>query len=164
MRLPTRKSEKQNIQPVDLHITPEKFAELEVKLAQMKRARPRLAEEVRRLAELGDFSENVEYQIAKGKLRGLNRQIDETAYLINHAFIIKNSGREAVELGREVTVEVNGRRKIYRILGSAETDPARGIISHNSPIGAALLNRRAGESVAVRLKNGETVYKIIKIS
>jgi len=164
MRLATRKAEKQNIQPLDLHITQDKFNELKDKLERMKKARPRLAEEVKRLAELGDFSENAEYQIAKGRLRGLNRRIDETEFIIGHAVIIKHSGSSWVELGHAVTVEVNGRQKTYQILGSAETNPEQGIISHNSPLGKALLGRRAGERIKVKLNNREVEYKIMKIA
>ena len=164
MRLATRKSEKQNIQPVDLHITQDKFDELTTKMEHMKKARPKLAEEVKRLAEMGDFSENAAYQIAKGRLRGLNRRMDETQYFLNHAIIIKHSGSDRVELGHIVTVEANGRTKTYQILGSSETNPDRGIISHNSPLGAALLGRQAGERVLVVLQNKTVAYTILNIA
>lgn len=163
MRLPTRKSEKQNLQPVDLNITREKYDELVSLRARLKKNRPKLAEEVKRLAEMGDFSENAAYQISKGRLRGLNRRLDETEYMINHAVIIKHANNGTAQLGHTVTVEVNGKQKIYQILGSNETDPARGIISHNSPLGAALLGRRAGERVQLRLNGKIVEYKIINI-
>ena len=164
MRLPTRKSEKQNLQPVDLHITREKYDELTALRERLKKARPKLADEVKRLAEMGDFSENAAYQIAKGRLRGLNRRLDETEYLLNHAVIIKHQNGGAAQLGHTVTVEVNGKRKTYRILGSSETDPARGIISHNSPLGAALLGKRVGERVRVPLNNKTVAYTIVNIT
>ena len=160
MRVPIRKSEKQNIQPVDLHITPEKFDELTASLARMKKSRPKLAEEVKCLAEMGDFSENAAYQIAKGRLRGLNRRLDEIMYILNHAIIIKHSGSDCVELGHTVTLEVNGRQTTYQILGSSETDPSRGVISHNSPLGAALLGKRVRERVTVALNSRTVTYTI----
>ena len=67
------------------------------------------------------------------------------------------------ELGHTVTVEVNGKQKTYQILGSSETDPARGIISHNSPLGAALLGKRVGERVRVPLNNKTVAYTIVNI-
>ncbi|MCK9578943.1 MAG: GreA/GreB family elongation factor [Methanoregula sp.] len=163
MRLATRKAEKNSLIPVDLHITPEKYDALVATRARLKKNRPKLAEEVKRLAEMGDFSENAAYQIAKGRLRGLNSRLDETEYLINHAVIIKHSGGSTVELGHRVTVETNGKQKIYQILGSTETDPERGVISHNSPLGAALLGKRAGELVRVRLNDKIVEYGIVKI-
>ena len=164
MRVPTRKSEKNNIQPLDPHITQKKYDELAAKLARLKKARPRLADEVKRLAEMGDFSENAAYQIAKGKLRGLNRHLTETEQMLNHAIIIvpqKNSS--IVELGSRVAIEINGRQRIFQILGSAETDPASGVISQNSPIGQALLGCRIGEIIEVNLNNKTIKYKIIEI-
>lgn len=164
MRVPIRKSEKYTHLPVDPHMTREKFDALTAKLARMEKSRPALAKDVQRFAENGDFSENAEYQIAKGKLRGLNRRIDETRDLINRAVIIepgKNTG--TVELGSTVTVQTGAEEKTYTILGSSETNPAKGIISHNSPIGKALIGKRAGESVAVRAGGKETAYTILAV-
>ena len=163
MRLPTRKSDNKNLQPVDLHITQQRYDELVAKLARLKKTRPRLANEVKRLAEMGDFSENAAYQISKGKLRGLNRHWSETEYMLNHAVIIAPKKSNQVELGHSVVVEIKGKQKTYQILGSTETDPTAGIISHNSPLGLALLGRRPGETVKVKLKKEETEYKIVRI-
>lgn len=163
MRLATRKAEKDSLIPVDLHITPEKYDALLATRERLKKNRPKLAEEVKRLAEMGDFSENAAYQIAKGRLRGLNSRLDEIEYALNHAIIIKRSVGGTVQLGSTVTVFVNGRQKVFQILGSAETDPARGVISHHSPIGAALLGKRAGERVRVRLNDKIVEYGIISV-
>ncbi|PIR94796.1 transcription elongation factor GreA [Candidatus Falkowbacteria bacterium CG10_big_fil_rev_8_21_14_0_10_37_6] len=164
MRLPTRRSEKDNLQPVDLHITQKKYDEISEKFIRLKKSRPRLADEVKRLAEMGDFSENAAYQIAKGKLRGLNRHMAEAEYMLNHAVIIAPQQNGLVELGSNVVVEINGKRKTYQILGSTETDPLSGVISHNSPIGAALLGKRAGEIAQVKLKDKIIEYQIIEIT
>ncbi|MEK7067659.1 MAG: GreA/GreB family elongation factor, partial [Patescibacteria group bacterium] len=108
-------------------------------------------------------SENAAYQIAKGRLRGLNRRIDETEYLLDHAIIIKHSSSDAVQLGHEVTVEAEGKKRTYQILGSNETNPAHGIISHNSPLGMALLGKRAGERATVKAGERDVVYTIIEV-
>ena len=145
-------------------MTAEKFAELSRTLERLKQSRPAAAAEVARLALLGDFSENVEYQLAKGRLRGINQRILELEYQVDHAVIIEPSASGTVEIGSTVTVEVKGEEKIYQILGSSETDPAKGIISHTSPIGAALLGRKAGESVEVVVAKRNVQYKILAIA
>jgi transcription elongation factor GreA len=61
-------------------------------------------------------------------------------------------------------VLAGGKEKTYLILGSSETNPSAGIISRNSPLGAALLGRKAGDIVEVFLANKKTEYKIISIS
>jgi transcription elongation factor GreA len=129
----------------------------------MKKSRPPLIEEVKFHALNGDFSENAAYQIAKGRLRGLNQRIIETEDHLKNAVIIAPSQNGRVVLGSRVTVEVNGKIKTFLILGSAETNPGQGVISRNSPIGSLLMGRRAGDRVKLKLKDRETEYEILKI-
>jgi len=164
MRAPYRKPTKFSYIPNDPLMTTDKLAELKDKLERLKKIRPQAAADVSQLAQLGDFSENVEYQLAKGRLRGINQGIIDTDKQINQADIIapgKNHGR--VELGNIITVESGGKNKIFQILGSSETDPRKGIISYSSPIGAALLGHAVGETVKIKIGGKETEYKIIKI-
>ena len=164
MQLPVRKAGKYTNHKVDPHITIEKRDELVANLERMEKyVRPRLAKEVKDLAANGDFSENAEYQIAKGRLRGLNQRILDTRDLLKRAIIIGSKKSDRVEVGSTVTVAVNGREKTYLILGSTETDPTRNIISHISPIGSALLGQKTGDTVTVKLKEKEVVYRIISI-
>lgn len=164
MQIPYRKPGKFSQIKSDPMMTRAKFDELNVKLEKLKSIRPAAAKEVARLAELGDFSENVEYQLAKGRLRGINDRILRLEREINDAEIITaNKKTDRIEIGHTVTIESLGQQKIYQILGSSETKPEKGIISHNSPIGSALLGRRVGD--VVKVKTGEKVveYKIIRI-
>lgn len=164
MRVPIRKAGKLPNIPTDVQITEAKLLELTDKLRKLKESHPRLAVEVKRLAEFGDFSENAEYQLAKGKLRGLNSRIDDLEKQIGRAIIIKPSAnKNSVAVGHQVTVEVNGTKKTYQILGSSETDPSRGMISRHSPLGSALLGCKVGETVAIELANKLVKYKVISI-
>lgn len=164
MRVPYRKPTKFSYIPADPLMTAEKLAELKNHLARLKKIRPQAAADVSQLAELGDFSENVEYQLAKGRLRGINQKIINLEKEINQADVIKpgkNPGR--VELGNKVTVESGEKIKTFQILGSSETDPRKGIISYSSPIGATLMTRALGETVKIKIGGKETEYKILKI-
>lgn len=164
MQLPYRKPGKFSQTPNDPLMTYEKLKELEGKLAKLEKSRPFAASEVSRLAELGDFSENVEYQLAKGRLRSINERILRLEYQINHAVVIDpTKSTDRISLGHTATVEVNGKTKTYQILGSTESQPEQGIISHQSPLGLALLGKRVGEVVEV-LAGGKLVeYKILSI-
>jgi len=165
MQVPKRKAEKFTNIAVDPYVTQEKFDELKFKLDKMLKSRPALASDVKTYAANGDFSENAEYQIAKARLRGLNQRILDTEDHLRKAKIIKfNSKSEVISIGNTITVEVNGEQKIYQILGSSETKPEKGIISHNSPIGLALLGKRVGDSVKISIAKGEITYFIISIS
>lgn len=145
-------------------MTQAKFDELNAKLERLKSIRPTAAKEVARLAELGDFSENVEYQLAKGRLRGINSGILKLERQLNDAEIIAPSKKtNTVQVGHTVTIECNGKPKTYQILGSSETKPEKGIISHNSPIGSALLGHRVGDVVKIVVGEKEVKYEVIKI-
>jgi len=163
MRVPIRKPGKYTHDQPDLNVTENKFQELCDKLKKLQASQPAAAAEVRRTAEMGDLSENAGYQIAKGRLRGINEKILQLQDQINRAKIIQPGNTGTVNLGATVTVEIAGKQKDFLILGSSETDPARGIISHLSPIGQALLGKRAGETARVKLKDREVAYKIIAI-
>jgi len=165
MQVPKRKAEKYTNLSVDPHMTQEKFDELKAKLARMKQSRPALAAEVHRLAANGDFSENAEYQIAKGKLRGLNQRILDTEDHLRKAIIIDTSlGGDEVVIGSTVTFTQDGVEKTYQILGSAEASPEKGIISHNTPIAQALLGHTAGDDVEVDIKGSTTTIHIQSIA
>lgn len=164
MRVPIRKGDKYLKQKPDPHITVEKKQELERSLLKLKAIHPKVSEEVKRLAMDGDFSENAAYQIAKGKIRGINQAILEIEDHLNRAIIIESpKSAEKVQIGHKVTIFGENKEKTYLILGSSESSPASGVISHNSPLGQALLGARVGDKVVVRVVKKEVEYKVIKI-
>lgn len=164
MRVPIRKPGKYTHAKSDLHITKRKFDELTDELAKLKKfAQPQTSKEVMRLAEDGDFSENAAYQMAKGRLRSINQRILELEDQVGHAEIITSSETDRVQLGNTVTIVIDGEKRTYRILGSLETDPANGIISYNSPMGAALMGRTVGDTVKMRSAHKEVECRIVKI-
>ena len=164
MRVPIRKPGKYAHLKPDLHVTEAKFREFKDKLERLKASQPAAAQEVKRLAEMGDFSENAAYQMAKGRLRGINEHILELEDRLNHAVMItpmKNV--ETVQLGHRVTIEIDGKQAAYVILGSAETNPLGGVISHNSPLGSALMGHAVGDTVTIQSGGDGVKCTIIKI-
>ncbi len=166
MRVPTRRSEKDALQKIDPHITEEKFTALQSELDRLKKvSRFKLMKEVATLAEMGDLSENAAYQIAKGKLRGINQRILDLEAQLKRAIIIKaNLQTNVVQLGSKVTVEIDGMIKAYLILGSTEVDPFKNIISHNSPLGAVLLGASKNQIISREVNNKKVSIKILEIS
>lgn len=160
MQVPKRKSEEGKVRQRDNHITQIKYDKIKAELKQLKKRVPIQASEVQRLAEMGDFSENAAYQMAKGKLRGMNRRVLELDDQLKYAIIIKSSDDGTVQLGSQVTVEMNGIIKEFTILGSSEIDVTKGVISHNSPIGTALVGAKIDDEVVVKLPDREFKCKI----
>ena len=166
MQTPYRKYDKIPRQKSDPHITEAKFLELKKKLDKLKNdQRPREAEEVKRLAAMGDFSENAGYQLAKSRLRGINQRILDIEDLLSRAEIIKPLNTGQVQLGNFVTILnlETKKTKIYQLLGSAETNPLSGVISHHSPLGAALIGKSIKEIISIEINGKKISYEIMKI-
>ena len=163
MQIPYRKPGQYNYAKKDPLITADKLLQLKEKLIKLKRKQPEAASEVARLAQLGDFSENAEYQLAKGRLRRINNEIQILENQLYQAKIIRPLDTSTVQVGHTITIEVNSEPKRYTLLGSEETDPSKGIISHHSPIGSALLGHAVGDVVEVKVGEKVLTYKIKEI-
>lgn len=164
MRVPIRKPGKYSHLKPDLHLTKAKLDEMKSQLAKLKIViRPRAMKEVSRLAEMGDFSENAAYQIAKGRLRGANAKIDDLEERINKVVLINPTSTGRIEIGCKVTVEANGKQRTFLILGTTEANPENNVISHTSPLGEALLGKAVGDTATIKLKEKQVVYKIVGV-
>lgn len=164
MQLPKRKPGKFNYFQQDPIITDTKYKELQKDLARLKKKQPKAAQEVSRLAEMGDFSENVEYQLAKGRLRGINNAIMKIEHQLDHAEVIQpQSNTHVVHIGSTVTIENENGKKTYQILGSSEAHPDKGSISYTSPIGAALMNKKLKDIAEVHIGERKITYTIVDI-
>ena len=148
------------------YVTPEGLEKLKSELEYLKTVRRReLAQRIENAKTMGDLSENVEYQEAKDALafvEGRTREIEDM--LKNVSVISSASGGDKVSIGSTVEVEVGKKRKTFKIVGSNEANPIEGLISNESPLGAAFLGHGAGESVEVETPGGATTYKIMSIS
>lgn len=166
MRLPNRKPGKYTFPTFDPNITKEQLRSLQEKLDQIKTITlPKAIKDTQQFGENGDYSENAEYQIAKGRLRGLLRTVDELQYQINHAVIISPpTDLNTVQIGHTVTVLCNDQKIQFKILGSTEANPVAEVISYQSPVGAALLGHQVGDHVTVQLTSRSVQYQIMAIS
>ena len=100
----------------DYYLTPQTILKLKHDLENLLKKRPKVIEEMQLAAMNGDFSENVAYQMAKGKLRGINQKILELERKINNAIPIKtNDGGDIVRLGSTVVVKVNDKNESRRL-------------------------------------------------
>jgi transcription elongation factor GreA len=85
-------------------------------------------------------------------------------FLYQDSVVVTDSTRKGVVgVGTQVTVEVNGSSHIFKIVGEWEADPAEKKISHESPLGQALMDRKVGEVVEVEAPAGKITYKIVEV-
>lgn len=152
-----------NIEPV--YLTPEGVKRLHARLEQLKRSLPAAIEEAARTGAFGDRSDNAEYKEAKGILRRTKGQILSIEDQLKRVVVISSGTNVAgkIQLGSTVKIAIDGDTRTFRILGSSETDPGHGRISHTSPLGAALLGHNAGDLVTVQTPAGVKKYQIIDV-
>ena len=123
-------------------------------------------EAVKRLAdarELGDLSENSEYAAAKQDLSFMDGRILELEEIMHGAKIVTNHVKSHVDVGCKVTLTVNGKKEMFMLVGEWEADPTEKKISHESPLGKALMGKKIGEKAEVEAPAGKVMYKILNI-
>ena len=147
------------------YLSKEKYEELEIELRKLKtEKRVEVAERLKRAKELGDLSENSEYFEAREEQAQVEGRILELEELIKSAEIIeKTPSAGVVRVGSTVVVEKKGQRMRFVIVGSNDANPEAGLISNESPLGRAFLDKKAGDIALVTTPSGKVEYKIISI-
>jgi transcription elongation factor GreA len=127
--------------------------------------RPKLAQRLRHAVEMGDLSENADYIKAKEDQGFLEGRIQELEFILREATIIeKNSQNDSVKIGNTVIISQNGGLpETFMLVGIKEANPREGKISHESPIGKALLGKRKDDIAVVQTPGGEIKLHIIDI-
>lgn len=126
--------------------------------------RPEIAQRIHDAKEHGDLSENAEYEDAKNEQAFVEGRIQTLEALIKNATIIaENTSTDHVQIGSTVEVESPDGTETFTIVGSAEAKPTEGRISNESPVGRALLGRKKGDKVLVRVPAGDFTYRIVTI-
>lgn len=125
--------------------------------------RPIVLDRVAQARDMGDLSENAEYSAARDELSFIDGRIDELEELLKQVVIIKDEHGKGIALGSTVTLTINGKKEIFTVVGEWEADPKEKKISHQSPLGKALLGKAVGEVIDVEAPAGKIAYKIVDI-
>ncbi len=147
----------------------ERLQELQEELNYLKTTREQEVAELLKVARsFGDLSENSEYDEAKKEQSKLYGRIADVENILGHAVIVDESELESdvVGLGSSVQLEDMefGDVDSYEIVGSQEANPAGGRISDDSPIGRAIVGKKAGAVVSVETPSGVLQFKIVSVS
>jgi len=151
------------------YITPEGYARLREEHDHLWRVeRPKVTEQVSAAAALGDRSENAEYIYGKKRLREIDARLRFLGKRLEALQVVeagsqRDDGR--VYFGAWVTLEdEEGEVVRYRIVGPDESEPSRGEISMDSPVGRSLLGKQVDDEVEVHRPKGTTAYRILEIT
>ena len=146
------------------YITPEGAKKLRAELDQLWTVeRPRVTQEVADAAAQGDRSENAEYIYGKRRLREIDRRVRFLSKRLDEVTVVTEppTDPKRVFFGAWVTIEdEDGEEKPYRIVGADESDMGKSWISIDSPVARALLGKREGDEVTVRVPKGDVASTI----
>jgi transcription elongation factor GreA len=150
------------------YLTPEGKQRLEEELLHLTTTkRKELAERLHFAIKQGDLSENADYIATKEEQGFVEGRIQTIEATLRNVVIIEENRLEAhtsVQIGSKITVrEGDEEPEMYWLVGPAEADPRKGKISHESPLGKALMGKRVGDVVQVEAPAGTFAFKIVGI-
>lgn len=152
----------------EIYITKEGKKEKEERLEYLKNVRrPEVLEKLKVAREYGDLSENSEYDAARNEQGRVESEIQMIEETLRQAIIVDSNktNKDVVHVGSTVRVldlEFN-EEMVYKIVGTIESDPDRGCISNESPIGKALMGKKKGETVEIKTPGGSFKVKITSV-
>jgi transcription elongation factor GreA len=150
-----------------IYLTKEGLAELQKEHDELvKVKRPDVLERVSQARSMGDLSENAEYVAAKEELSFIDGRIEELNELLKQVVLIDENAKNTnhiVKLGSKVTLNTKGRKEAFVVVGEWEADPKEKKISHESPLGKALIGKKVGEKVEVEAPAGKITYAIVSV-
>jgi transcription elongation factor GreA len=149
-----------------VYITQEGLEKLQKELSDLlQEKRPAVAQRIKEARDMGDISENAEYDAARQEQAFVEGRVAELEELIKSSEVItEEAGTDEVRVGSKVTVRIDGGEETFYIVGAHEADPLENKISHESPLGASLVGKKIGDTFEVEAPIGKLIYKIIKIA
>ena len=151
----------------EIFVTEEGYKNLQEELEYLKvTKRKEIVANIKQAISFGDLSENSEYDEAKNEQAEVEKRINEIENLLTTVKIIKNDeNTEVVNVGKTVVILDSdiGEEEEYKIVGPTEVDVVNNMISDESPLGKALLGKRAGDEVSFEAPGGVVSVKIISI-
>ena len=149
-----------------IYLTKEGLAELKKEFDELTSVkRPDVLARVTQARNMGDLSENAEYVAAREELTFIDGRIDELEIILKQAIVIRDvkATNHVVKLGSTVTLNSNGKKEVFTVVGEWEADPENKKISHESPLGKVLLNKKVGEKVQVEAPAGKITYSVLDV-
>ncbi len=144
----------------------EGYDKLTSELKRLKAERPLIVDAIEEARAHGDLSENAEYHAAKERQGQIEASISDIEDKLSRAQIIdpKEMSGDKVVFGATVTLLDEDDKPIrYQIVGQTEADANVGRISYNSPLGRALIGRKADDEVEVTVPSGDRYYVVSKV-
>lgn len=156
-RLPTDKP--------TIPFTAEAYKKMQAEFHRLTALRKEVLVRLKDAREMGDLSENGAYTYAKFELGSIGRQLRQLRHLLQNGYIQEKKAHTGrVDFGSIVTLNHKGKSVTYTIVSVHESNIREGKLSTESPLGAAIMDKTAGESVTITIPAGEATYLIEKVA
>ena len=137
---------------------------LEAEVRELREVqRPAVVARIKAARELGDLRENADYEAARREQSFIEGRVQSIEAILRNAHVVDEATTHEVIIGSVVVLERHGETILYTIVGSSEANPAEGRISYVSPLGRALMGRRAGDDVVVKAPSGDRHYRVAEV-
>ena len=146
-------------------MTQQGLDELKKELEELRgKKRTKAVDRLQTAREMGDLSENSEYASARQDLDFIDEQIEESEDKLRRAKVVsKSKSGKTINIGSTITLKTGKKSVTYSIVGEGESEPSENKISHNSPVGAAVMGKQKGDIVQVNAPAGQVKYTIEKV-
>lgn len=149
----------------EILITQEGLEKLQQELQELTTVRrPEIVNRIKIAKELGDLSENAEYTSAKEEQSFVEGRIQEIEQVLKQVKVVAENHSGTIGIGTTVTFTVDGDKDSFELVGPTESDPEKGKISVDSPVGQALLGHKVKDKVKVETPDGSVTYEIVSVA
>lgn len=139
------------------------FDKIVAEKAELEAKRPEAVDHLKKSREMGDLSENGYYKASRQQLNFIDARLRRVTRLIKLAKIVASNGDGTVQIGSVVRIKNEDREYEYTLVGGYESDPAQHTISHQSPLGRALIGKKVGDTVVVHAPARTTTYTVLSL-
>lgn len=149
----------------DIFMTEDGLVKLQDELKELvETKRPEVVGRIKTAKELGDLSENAEYSSAKEDQSFIEGRIQEIEHILKYAKVVNTTQAGTIGIGNNVTAVVEGDEFSFELVGETESDPEKGKISIDSPVGLAIAGHKVGDKVTVQTPDGAVDYLVKVVS
>jgi transcription elongation factor GreA len=152
-----------SIPSTKIPFTQEAFVQLKKDLDRLLEEEKAVIFRLQTAREMGDLSENGAYHAAKFELGSVRRQLGQVRYFLSQGHVVNKTAGDVIGFGSLVTVSTNNKQLTFTLVSQHESNPSDHKFSVESPLGQALMGKKAGQKTIALTPQGEVEYHILKV-
>lgn len=150
--------------PQAISFTEAGFTKLEADHKRLSQKREEVIGRLQIAREMGDLSENAAYKSARFELGGIDRELRRLNHLLEVGKVVKTKATDGtIGFGNTVTLDANKKKLTFTLVSGYESNPSEQKLSLTSPLGQAIIGKKAGDTVIVAAPGGKTTYTVLSV-